>query len=844
MFMTPFRIVARIALIASLATATAMAQSPASRTAERPVVHEITMAAPDIVRVEVREAPVIRGRIVPLSAPSNAPNGSWIEADGGLRGIVIGPRRDHVRTADTTNAAPLSRPTVDDAARYGPLGPRRVSAVYRKSVPWSSGVAHGGTPIVSFKHFVHIRLDGPLPPGRHTIRWPADVLPPTDFDFDPKATRSSSIRATQLGHRADDPAKSAYLALWLPGGPDDGAVDFRAYGLDRFQVIDDRGTEVFSGPIVLRVGPRDKEPGSGVKGDILTYTRPDGTTYEANRAGTYVFGLDYSAWRGASPGHYCLRVPGLGVSDPFEIGDDVWHQAARTSMAGLYHQRSGMALDGRFGYRRPEGFTESSGIVVRQSRLPLAFSREGGDQGLVEFSDAVKPPWITDETVPDAWGGYHDAGDWDRRIVHLHATSLLLDVFDQLPPASRAMAFGLPPSSEVLNHPLYRGKDFPDLVDEAIWNLDFYRRLQRPDGAVRGGIESARTPRRLEPSWLESQTVFAYAPDPISTFTYAAGAAKAAIVLGGLGEAALADLFRDSAIRAWSWADRASAEPAHGYGEIRQLIRLDDVTYDRQLAPILDRTRDLRAWAAAALFRLTGEERFNAVAREALKGRPRLGTMDAAWDYALAQWPDTDPSVQDKARRDIVALARDDIARPQQGPISYRTMKHRYAPIGWGEGLAPAHLEAAALIRAHRITGDDAFVRAMLDGSAHILGANQIGMSFTVGLGRRWPVAPLHEDSRAAAVDPPAGITIYGWALPSRVAAQYGWVFGPKWAALSGEVPTRRVEPPLASLPLYEALIEYPYVSMSAEYTVHQTIATTAAVWSYLQGRGRCGGYC
>jgi len=212
--------------------------------------------------------------------------------------------------------------------------------------------------------------------------------------------------------------------------------------------------------------------------------------------------------------------------------------------------------------------------------------------------DEVRPAWSPD--------GKRIAfvskrtGDWDRNILHVRSSSLLLDVFDQLPPASRAMAFGLPPSGEVLNHPLYRGKDFPDLVDEAIWNLDFYRRLQRPDGAVRGGIESARTPRRLEPSWLESQTVFAYAPDPISTFTYAAGAAKAAIVLGGLDEAALADLFRDSAIRAWSWADRASAEPAHGYGEIRQLIRLDDVTYDRQLAPILDRTRDLRAWAAAA----------------------------------------------------------------------------------------------------------------------------------------------------------------------------------------------------------------------------------------------------
>ena len=42
--------------------------------------------------------------------------------------------------------------------------------------------------------------------------------------------------------------------------------------------------------------------------------------------------------------------------------------------------------------------------------------------------------------------------------------------------------------------------------------------------------------------------------------------------------------------------------------------------------------------------------------------------------------------------------------------------------------------EAALLIRAHRMTGAKEFLAAMLDGSAHILGANQIGMSFTIGL--------------------------------------------------------------------------------------------------------------
>ena len=154
----------------------------------------------------------------------------------------------------------------------------------------------------------------------------------------------------------------------------------------------------------------------------------------------------------------------------------------------------------------------------------------------------------------------------------------------------------------------------------------------------------------------------------------------------------------------------------------------------------------------------------------------------------------------------------------------------------WGEGLAPTHYEAACLIRAHRITGASEFLTTMIDGSSHILGANQIGMTFTTGLGHRWPLAPLHEDSIAAGIESPMGITIYGWAPPAMMMGTYWYVWGPEWAALSDQVPTKRVEPPRKSLPLYEYLIEYPRIIISAEYTLQQTIATTAAVWIYLHG--------
>jgi endoglucanase len=809
--------------------------------AEPPAVHEVTMAAPDIVRIEVREAPVHPGAIVKLAAPVPGDDPSYTLSDG-RRGVVIGPRRDHLRVADRADIAPLDRKAVDRASAYGAVGGHRVTAVHRKSVPWSSGklykhpFAKNVTPVVSFAHFIYLQLDGALRPGGHSITWPDAMLPPTSFTIDDRVTRASSIHATQLGHRPGDDAKYAYLSLWLPDGPDDGAVDFRRYGLRRFEVVDADGKAAFAGEIALRAGPTDVEPGDGLPGTLVVYTRADGSTYRANRAGTYVFALDYGAWRNPKPGTYRIRIPGLGVSDPFEIADDIWHRAAQASMAGLYHQRSGLALDGRFGYTRPECFTEASGITVYQSKLPVALTIGRG--AIVKFQEGGKAPWLTGRTLPDAWGGYQDAGDWDRNMAHISASYMLLDLFEQLPDAAKRMAFGTPASGAVLPHPLYKGKDLPDLVDEAVWNLDFFRRLQRTDGAVSGGIESAGGPRNWQPSWLESLRVFAFAPDPDATYAYAAGAAKLAIVLKRLGEAPLSALYADSARKAWAWAERATADPDIAFSEARAILGPDNPALAKRLDQIRANPSDYRLWAAATLFRLTGEARFDEVVVDRFAKKQALRSLraDAAWEYLSADWPDRNKAVLWQTERALKALAANDILK-DQAKNTYKSLKHGHAPMGWGEGTAPSGTEAMGVIRAYRLTGDKKYIAAMQDASAHILGANQIGMSFTTGLGRRWPQSPLHEDSIAAGVPAPKGITIYGWA-PFHLANDW-WLFKENWAALSDEVPTRRIEPFRASMPVYEYLIDYPRVIVSAEYTVAQTITTTAVLWAFLDGHDR-----
>ncbi len=812
---------------------------------DAPFVHEITMAAPDIVRVEIREQPIRHGGIELLPNSHETLKEDWVQLSDGRVGLRIGPLADHVRIADADHHVALDREAIDRAADYPPIGQRNVVAVYRKSVPWDSGtVARSlphGVPVASFKHFVYLQLDGPLARGSHRIAFPDRVVPDTPFTFDDRRTRASSIRASLHGHHPDDEAKYAYLALWLPLGPDGGAVDFRRYGMERFHILGPDDDVVFTGTIHLRMDPRSVEKGNGISNELIAYKDSTGRQYKANRSGTFVFGLDYGIWRATQPGKYRIQIPGLGVSDPFRADANVWRDAALVAMAGLYHQRSGIALDGRFGYRRPADHLPAGDLPIRQSLMPFAFSKESGT-GIFKFSQAAEPAWMTDEVVDDAWGGYHDAGDWDRRIQHLDVSYLLLDAFELAKGTLGDTVFGTPPSGEVLAASPYRGTDFPDLVDEAIWGVDLFRRLQKENGAVPGGIDAAGGPGKWEPSWLSAKPAFVYAPDPVASFFYAAVAARLAVVLRELGNAELAGLFEDSAVRAWYWAEGAGSDPDTAFGPAYAMINPRDEAAEKMLERIGKRIRDYRLWAAAALYRLTGGQDYNAAFLAKMDGRPKhpAGPVgNAMWDYALAQHASADNKLQRRIRSKIIDTTRRFLVEPKVNDVTYRNLKLSGAPFWWGSGNAPTPTAAGLLIRAHALTGDVRILKTMLDGSAHILGANQVGMSFTIGLGNRAFAGVLHEDTIAAGRAAPRGITVYGWARPHQT--NYNWVWGPKWAVLSDQVREKRVEPERWYMPIYEYVIEHPHILMTSEYTVYQTIGTTAALWSYVHG-ARTGG--
>jgi endoglucanase len=910
----------RVALVLTL---TLIAWAPASvlRSEELPLVHEITMATPDTIAIEIRDPGFSPGAIVPLAA-AVPPGNAWVE-EAGDWGLVLGPKRDHLRRSDRHSGDYLDRAAIDRAGEYGMIGDRKVVGVYRKSVPYDSGIMRGGSGdtqlAASFKHYVYLKLDGPLRQGRYAIKWPGRQLPETQFAFDDHKTRALALRVNQNGYAPGDEGKIAYLSFWLPGGPANGAVDFRALGLKTFQILDAANGVAFSGEIAPGRAPGDPEEGTGLGAGLIDYPtngatiRParllarnpigfeaaghgfkesqtvrvsgfagalaklngiatiarvgrdqfsllglDGTgltaqsdqigtiepIYRANRAGTHVFRLDFSQWRPTALGKYRIFVPGLGVSDAFDVGDGVWLKAAQAAAAGLYHHRSGIALDGRFGYRRPVAFRPGPDFALKQSALPLPFTAEAGT-GFLPFETGAAASWTKGPSVdPALWGGYMDAGDWDRRINHLEISYALMDLYEHGTERGRSVALGIPKSREVLDPALYAESDnLPDLLHEVIWNVDFYRRLQLPDGRMRGGIESNGHPVLGEPSYLESLAVFVYAPDHISGFRYAAAAAKLSRILSGLDKPALAKLYADSAISAWNAAEIGFSDPDSYYRDALEIMQKTPGKglsgWPETKAALQRSAGDYRASAAASLYRLKGNEAHRLIFEKAWVGGMEVSTdrADGAWEYLHLPSGKADGAIQQAIRR-AFAHSVDYVVRPQAS-ATYMNLKNGFTPAGWGQGLAPDYNALQLLMRSHMLSGDKRILQAMQFGSAHILGANQVGLSFTTGLGARNVKHPLHEDHRAMGVNAPAGITLYGWSPQSQTS--YDWIFGADWSPLSdvatrGGVAYKRVDPGRLTLPFYEFLIEYPGVIIQQEYTINQTIGTTAALWIYLYG--------
>ena len=697
---------------------------------------------------------------------------------------------------EQTLGQPLTTVTVDDSAAYRIVYPDgqalRPDAVHRKSVPFDMNRVDNTKP---YRHTVYLALPRPMIEGQtYTVRFVGINTAETqaELTYQPREMRSPAVHANQIGYRPDDPFKRAFVSLWAGTGGD------MTPEVTRFELIDEA-----TGQTVYRGTPAGVHP----------VDRPEQFKPVRNHVAADVVHLDFHDF--ATPGRYRVYVEGVGCSFPFEIGRGAWADAFRKSMHGFLAHRSGIELGPPFtDYRRPRNMHPDDGFkVYRMDITRLDGEADEVDRWLREALDGSTDPSRLQEH-PGAWGGYMDAGDWDRRSQHLQPTYDHLDLLDLYPDFFASHKLALPPDEA--------NDNLPDVLNEALWNIDLYRRLQDPSGGVGGGVESSAHPRKAEASWQETLVIGVFAPDHASSYLFAANAAKAGRLMAsidshrGLG-------YIDAARHAFVWAE-ANADEI-----MQQLAR-------RSPNKVGTAEREARLWrsiAAIELYRATGDEAYHDLALTTHPFDFDKANPDAVWRarFAYVCLPNGmgDEDLKRRCLDSMIELGDRAIAFAQGNAFGITTKVPTLPMMGYiGYYSVPEMITGPLLPRLYAATGEPRFLEAALRAAHFSAGANPNNMTFTTGVGHRYPRAPLHIDSRVTGQDPPVGISVYG---PSDPAGGFGfnnWVH--TWHL-------QDVRPPSTTWPAAEGYVDmYLWPAMN-EYTVHQNLGPTSFYWGFLAAR-------
>ncbi|MDJ0764973.1 MAG: glycoside hydrolase family 9 protein [Myxococcota bacterium] len=242
-------------------------------------------------------------------------------------------------------------------------------------------------------------------------------------------------------------------------------------------------------------------------------------------------------------GRYFLYLPESEErSYTFKISEGIYDAVGAVAMKSFYYQR------------------------CNHSRtLPYASDALGSFDGLgsrwvdgachTEDQDCPAGPDSPDHGNLDLHGGWHDAGDFQKTLWGRGLPQMLF-AYELNPDAWSDGQLNIPES----------GNSLPDILDELKWELDFYVRMQRPDGhfmtSVKGNYGTICSP----PSASDEGRFYFDTTSPSGngwsgggvTIERATGnavlsLAHAAIVFEQAGQPAIADTYQAAATTGWAW---------------------------------------------------------------------------------------------------------------------------------------------------------------------------------------------------------------------------------------------------------------------------------------------------
>ena len=504
---------------------------------------------------------------------------------------------------------------------------------------------------------------------------------------------SSPIRLNQLGLLPDAPLKAAF--------PHASSSPLS------WQLKDSSGKTVASGQ--TRVFGDDRFSGEHVHRIEVTQQLPVGTGY--------------------------LLTAADRTSRPFAVAQSTYQRLPYDALAYFYHARAGTPIEARFvgeKWARPAGHPHE-----------LAKCISGADEN--------GNRWPGCNYSLDVTGGWYDAGDQGKYLVNGGiALWTLQNAYEAQARRVGSKLFG-DGSARIPE----AGNSIPDLLDETRWEMDFFLKMQAPEGSHQmlpvgqRRNQSRMTFTNVDTSGMAHHKVadrkwtglpmrpdrdpeprLLFPPSTGATLNLAATAAQCARIWRDI-DPAFSSRCLAAAKRAWTAANRnpqiyavADFDGSGGYG--------DDVLSDEFY------------WAAAELLVTTGEPQF----RSAVEASPHFREVGAepGWasvaplgTIALATHADGVGDNEAKRLRELIRSAADRFLADRD--------KTGYAvPLTkWTWGSTSNLLNRAMLLAlAYDQTGEPKYRYGVIDAMDFILGRNPLDRSFVSGYGARPMQNPHH----------------------------------------------------------------------------------------------------
>lgn len=587
------------------------------------------------------------------------------------------------------------------------------TAVYRNSIPLESdkGITTGNPDLfpVTVRHRIYLQTTTVLQNGQsYAITTPYGN---TSLTFNSRATFNEGLKVNQVGYSHLATLRYANYGVYMGNG----------------------GTLVFSTPLTYEVIDESSCAGSAActSGRVVatgqSEDRGDDTGLTGPKSGEHVYRLSLTNVPVGGP--YFVSIPGFGRSRSFGVGNDYLRRAAATVARVFYHQRCGTALE------RP--YTEFT--------RGICHARIANTRTTVNSSFEITGPYGIH--VPDGTptrpmrGGWHDAGNFQRRAQHAFIPIVMLGYYEAFPTHFVDNQYNIPES----------GNGIPDLLDEAFWGALQWENLQISDSAdpQYGGIQ-AGTMEDHQPAYgVESA---ASSPQTEGTF-------QVTEYTSAYGTGILAQVSR--LIRPY---DAARAE------QLLQKARLGWAYLTRTSNVSTPKTYFM--YAALQLYLATGEQSFHDTFKTQATAIlvPRANGDSGVWpdeydpgnfgnagaqcqtvhfiSYLLSTPRAVDATLVQTLKKRILdwaALGGYMNVNADTAPYAYGANKF-YA---WGGSDAGRHADVFAMAT---LFEPDAAKRqryynqvsALADYS---LGLNPMGLSHYTALGTDYPVSPVHLDS-------------------------------------------------------------------------------------------------